>query len=490
MKIGWAFISLLCSLLTLEAFAQRPLPLDSGKIGNPQQPLGNQQIIKKPKGTIESSPLGPFIGRRWLGTVEISPGVMDDSSPYVSSAGSPSGHAVVVWLQSSPDNLHGKSVWANFYIPRQGWRGAELVEAFVESSLDPSVATDGLGNSIVIWRQTEADRQHERIVSRYYNLLEGWREPVFLTDAIEVGGEGLQMPFITLNHNGEGLAVWSQWRDNARHHRFFSRFFSQGRWGETEQIADVNTRNGVTLFKANITSKGQIFALWADPLVDHPELAGWHLAAHGQRGWEQPIPLGQDVVDIVGMRGEIPFLSLDKILLAWGGGGNLWSQVYSLTEGLGEKEIIGRGRGESLNYAADVALDGRGNAFAIWNTQGGIGVNRFDSVRGWGQSVDVAPQGENTDYAPSVATDSSGNAVVVWYRQQQAGLPRVGELYDSWVCHYETDGGWKPATLLGHIDGGSISFYDVVRVGQDRFIAVGSKRAQDGRRFIVAKEYR
>ena len=61
----------------------------------------------------------------------------------------PAGNAIVVWQQA---NFETFDIWANRFVPGQGWGWAELVEANgVAKTHTPRVGMDPAGNAVAVW---------------------------------------------------------------------------------------------------------------------------------------------------------------------------------------------------------------------------------------------------------------------------------------------------------------------------------------------------
>jgi hypothetical protein len=67
-------------------------------------------------------------------------------------------------------------------------------------------------------------------------------------------------------------------------------------------------------------------------------------------------------------------------------------------------------------------VDGSGNAVAVWQQDNGTGTrtniwaSRFVPATGWGTATLVETDNAGDALVPQVAVDGSGNAVAVWYQ--------------------------------------------------------------------------
>ena len=69
--------------------------------------------------------------------------------------------------------------------------------------------------------------------------------------------------------------------------------------------------------------------------------------------------------------------------------------------------------------APQIAVNGEGNAFAVWrqhdDTRNNIYANRYVAGSGWETAVAIE-NGDGDADAPQVAIDSNGNAIAVWHQ--------------------------------------------------------------------------
>src|SRR6266850_1961866 len=71
-------------------------------------------------------------------------------------------------------------------------------------------------------------------------------------------------------------------------------------------------------------------------------------------------------------------------------------------------------------YAPQVAIDGSGDAMAVWaqsdGTRNNIWANRYAAASGWGTATLLETDNVGDAFDPQVAVDESGNAAAVWYQ--------------------------------------------------------------------------
>jgi len=99
-----------------------------------------------------------------------------------------------------------------------------------------------------------------------------------------------------------------------------------------------------------------------------------------------------------------------------------------------------------------VAVDGSGNAIAVWHQQDGvrnhIWSNRYVFGVGWGHAEVIEDEPYASAVYPQVAVDAEGNAFAVWEQTGAAG-------FDIWSNRYVVGEGWGDAELVEHSNMGS-----------------------------------
>ncbi|UCE81351.1 MAG: hypothetical protein JSV94_02740 [Methanobacteriota archaeon] len=99
---------------------------------------------------------------------------------------------------------------------------------------------------------------------------------------------------------------------------------------------------------------------------------------------------------------------------------------------------------EGGGFLPDIAVDGDGNAFAVWNQYYGAGysvmANRYVAGNGW-MTAEIIDLGWGTTGSPKVVSDGRGNAFATW--QQSDGIRT-----NIWACRYVQDFGWEVPELV------------------------------------------
>jgi hypothetical protein len=130
-------------------------------------------------------------------------------------------------------------------------------------------------------------------------------------------------------------------------------------------------------------------------------------------------------------------------------GTSVWASRYTRTDVWGEPMPLEPGVFGSSS--PEVAADGQGNAFAVWQRQRADGVprdniwgSRYDAADGWGdaellQSGTAVPDGR----IATVAADATGNAIAVWLEREASTSQEVAT-----ASRYVPGTGWSPSERI------------------------------------------
>lgn len=90
--------------------------------------------------------------------------------------------------------------------------------------------------------------------------------------------------------------------------------------------------------------------------------------------------------------------------------------------------------------------DLQGNALIVWDDlEGKVNGKRYDAAKqSWGESEPLDPDNPDDSAIPDLAIDGNGNAIAVWQRQSQ-----VDDSRSVWTSRYDAaKGAWGKATLI------------------------------------------
>jgi hypothetical protein len=99
---------------------------------------------------------------------------------------------------------------------------------------------------------------------------------------------------------------------------------------------------------------------------------------------------------------------------------------------------------EGGSYLPSIAVDGDGNAFAVWNQNYGAGYSVMANIlvadEGW-KNAEMIDLGWGSTSVPKVVTGGDGNAFAIW--QQSDGVRT-----NIWACRYVQSFGWELPELV------------------------------------------
>ena len=389
--------------------------------------------------------------------------------PQVAMDGS--GNAVAVWQQSDGTRTN---IWANRFTPSGGWGTATLIETYngyVASS--PQVAMDGSGNAVAVWQQSDGTRTN--IWANRYTPSGGWGTATTLIESSNAG-EAL-LPQVAMDGSGNAIAVWEQY-DGTRRNIWANRYTPSGGW-KTATLIETDNAGGSRYPQVAMDNNGNAFAVWQ--LYDGSRFNIWATRYTSSAEWDTATLIETDNAgDAI-----YPHLAMDgsgNAVAVWtqsdGIRYNIWANRFTPSGGWGTAALIEFNNAGSAG-TPQVAMDGGGNAVAVWQqsdgTRDNIWANRFTPSGGWGTAT-IIKSDISGSAGPQVAMDSSGNAVAVW--QQYDGIR-----YNMWANRFTPSGGWGTATLIETDNAGDAMWPRVAMDGSGNAVAVWEQ--SDGIRFNV-----
>jgi hypothetical protein len=124
---------------------------------------------------------------------------------------------------------------------------------------------------------------------------------------------------------------------------------------------------------------------------------------------------------------------------------NTWANRYVPGMGWETATLIETNDGPA--GSPQVAVDGMGQAIALYSQRDGLGVldiwaKRFVPGVGWGGTARIEA-GTGDAVAPQIAMDDTGHAIAVWYQYQSDGSAS-----EIWANRYVPGAGWGTAVLI------------------------------------------
>lgn len=298
---------------------------------------------------------------------------------------------LVPLLAGCPDNSSPSSA------APKAWQLAQLIETDNAGDAElPQVAFDGSGHAIAVWRQHDGSRTNTW--ANRYVVGTGWGT----AQLIETDNAGdIDVPQVAMDGSGNAIAVWRQF-DGTRANIMANRYVAAtNSWGMAELIETDNAGHaGVA--QVAMDSSGNAIAVWRQ--------------SDGSRQ-------------------------------------NIWANRYVVGTGWGTAQLIETDNADSAEVP-QIAMDGSGNAIAVWmqsdGTRWNTWANRYVVGSGWGVAQLIETDNAGGTNNPQVAVDSSGNAVAVWNQSD-------GTRLNIWANHYVVGSGWGTAQLIETDNAGGAS---------------------------------
>lgn len=265
-------------------------------------------------------------------------------------------------------------------------------------------------------------------------------------------------PRVAMNNGGSAVAVWPQ-SDGAQIH-IWANSYVAGAWGTAAPIEN-NPAGDATPPQVAMDNAGNAVAVWQQS--DGTRNNIWASRYSAGVGWD---PLPVTLTDNTGADADFPHVAMDgagNAVAVWkqtdGTLWSIWSNRYTPGSGWSAALQISNNTGDADNPR--VAEDGGGNALAVWNQNDGgrqnIWSNRYTAGGNWAPLPRVVSDNTGDASIPRLAMNETGNAVAVWEQFD-------GALNHIWANRFVAGGGWGTATV---IESDNTSSAGQVSVGMD-----------------------
>jgi hypothetical protein len=277
-----------------------------------------------------------------------------------------------------------------------------------------------------------------------------WQTPVLLeTDDTGPTFE----PQIAVNASGSAVAVWYQ-QVGTNTAVVMANHTSAGQWGAAQMIGQSNA----SLARVAIDDSGNALAVWqqSESINNRTSFSIWARRLSASTGqWGAPTLLENNTEPGSVDRPQIAMHHSGSAMAVWQQGDGITGQLHAshynastLAWGT-TTPVSGSNTINDIVQAAQVAMDGGGNAVVVWSqtlvggTMTGILSNHYSANTGlWSlpQRIDTNNAGDAN--VPQLATDASGNTTAVW-------LQYDGVVVNLWTNRRSASTGqWGTAALL------------------------------------------
>ena len=176
---------------------------------------------------------------------------------------------------------------------------------------------------------------------------------------------------------------------------------------------------------------------WVAPPAAAAPASGWGVAAPIEA--EDALTASTPTVAVDGDGNAIALWAQDD-----GAGYDIWANRLVAGFGWGTPMLIG-GANQGSPERPGLAVNQTGDGFAVWQQWDGsrynVWASRFVVGSGWGLASLIETNNSGSAYAPQVAVDQSGDAIAVWSQSD-------GTRYNIWANRYVVGSGWGTATLV------------------------------------------
>jgi hypothetical protein len=296
------------------------------------------------------------------------------------------GNALAVWAQQN-DAGGAYNIWANRYSTNNtSWGSAEMLEESTGDAKYPKVAVDDTGNAFVVWHERDG-LEYSVWANRYNESIDSWG----VAEGIGSDG-GVQRPSgssifrteftpeVSVDGNGNALSVWSQ-TDGAQDNIWANRFsLANGSWGAATMIE--NDDGSARRPAISIDNNGNALALWYqfDGSRDTTRFNHYNVA-DSSWGTAALIETGAGTA----YYHQIAHDNSGNALAVWqeadGGVFSIRASRYSASKSSWEASALIEAEMGGAE-TPQIAIDGSGNALAVWEqndgSQNNIRANKFD----------------------------------------------------------------------------------------------------------------
>jgi hypothetical protein len=363
----------------------------------------------------------PRVSGLWGPPQDLSLAAQAASDPQIGFDGA--GNAVAVWMGYSGIT---PLIQAAIRPAATGvWSAPQDISGTGQRAEHPQLAVDPAGNAVAVW-----DGYPAAVQAAVRPAGGTWQAP----ENVSAAGRAAGFPEVALDEAGNAVAVWMSYLDGT--HAVVQaavRPAASGVWQSPQDLSAVGQHAYSP--EVAVDPPGNAVAVWQTNDGTHsivqaavrPAASGvWQtpqdLSAAGQDAWYSQVALD-------------PSGNAIAIWDRWNGGTEIvQAALRPVASGVWEtpKDVSG-----ACEYAhlPQIALDGAGNAVAVWERWNGTTSTVSGAVRpaasgAWQTSEDVSVVGRDAHRA-QVALDPDGNGIAVWSRYDGTNFIVQAARYDA-----------------------------------------------------------
>jgi hypothetical protein len=330
------------------------------------------------------------------------------------------GNAVVVWQQSDGN---ANRVYANRSLAsNHAWQGATIIDAGASNTAFnftlPKVGLDAQGNGMAVWAQIL--NGFARIYANRFTAASGtWGTPVI----VDAGATGAAEPSLTVDAQGFATVVWKQLNPQGINRIYANQWNPNTKqWGDVDQLDSQQLTAPSKNPIVRTDTLGNVVAVWSQEQNDGFLRLFTSRRERSKSGvWLPPIAIDTPLLGKDQIISHLAFDVLGNMLVVWNQYDQNFreEQIFANYFDLQTATWKGAERlntGQVFAGRVQVAFDTLGNAVAVWDGQGKLNANRFDTTsKTWGEVKNIRSPASTSFTAPSVAFDAANKARVIWF---------------------------------------------------------------------------
>lgn len=347
------------------------------------------------------------------------------------------------------------------------WRGMETISDnnFVNSD-NPQVSLNDNGDGIAVWNQAPGLAMFNDIRASRFDRNLGWTTPVTL----DTGNLGEAFsPHAVIDSAGNITAAWTQ-SDGIRFNIWANRYDAINQvWGTANLIETTNTGDAFEV-RMVVDSNGNVYVGWRQFNNNFYQIRGNYFDS-GLSAWSGAFDISTANLGDANM-GDIAFDSAGNAMFTWqesdGVRINAWSFYTPAGVNTGTAVEVETYNGGNA-FAPRVVFDSQGEAIAVWEQldAGRLDIvsSRFQPVGGWGPSVPIENENTESALSPRIGVDSNDRLLAVWAQENNSIL-------SIYANEYDPVGSWGTPELIEGTDSGSTGSADLAVNASGEAIAV------------------